>query len=87
MTAEKVLSFPSFKDAIYSQGYSGIPSEALVNGFNVEPNQLKDAALQLSQLYPLMIVQNDKTFVMLDLQEVVIKPGLICDLLTLDKKI
>ena len=86
LSAAQLKLFPSLKDACHHKGMCGIPSQLIITQYSIEVDIVKEAVFQLLEFFPLLCVRKGKQYVLLDFTEIVLYPGLVHDILTLDDK-
>ena len=85
LNVDQVRKFLLLRDSCHSAGMGCVPGEELKREYSLSDEVVEDAAMQLIELFPLLGVQCGKRLVLVDYTELVFRPNLVHELLTLDK--
>ena len=89
LNLEQLETFPNLKDKCHHEGLNCIPGYIIAIEYNVPVGdvfQLKAIVHQLLEHFPLLCVNKNKHFVLLDYTEIIFNPGIISQVLTLDQE-
>ncbi|XP_071504199.1 uncharacterized protein [Diadema antillarum] len=84
LNAMQLYSFPSLKDMCHRSDMLGIPGHVLAEHFKLTDDNLKNAVDELLDMFPLLCVARGGHYVLLDYVELVFRPNLVYEVLTLD---
>lgn len=85
LSSEQLKHFLNIRDQCYQLDYCGIPAKALVEYYGLtETTKLKEAILQLVDVFPLLCVHSGTQYVLIDFHEMVFRPNMVAELLQLD---
>ena len=86
LSADQLKTFPDVVKMCHRQGMCGIPSKIVFDHYKLAlgNNVLRDIMYQLVDVFPLMCVERSSQYVLVDVTELVFRPGFVHDLLSLD---
>ena len=87
LSADKLKSFPHIVDMCHRKGMCGIPGFVVAEHvqLNLADDAFRAVITQLLDVFPLLCVHSGSKYVLVDVTELVFRPGLVHELLTLDK--
>jgi hypothetical protein len=80
----QLLVFPTLKDSCHRTGMIGIPDFLVAQQYKLSDSDIKPAFDILLDIFPLPCVQKGGHHVLVDFTELIFKPGVVHELLTLD---
>ena len=88
LSADQLKTFPDVVMMCQRQGMCGIPSQVVLNHYKLAlgDTMLRDVMYQLVDVFPLMCVERGSQYVLVDVTELMFKPGFVYDLLSIDSR-